>query len=98
LNGFRVRLQAEINKQNFEARTGTVPLTVELIAKANRKDSAHEWYYSLDEGVTWLYLPTTLQASTVAGGYTRGQIVYYRHRIILKEGPGEWHYDDIVIQ
>jgi hypothetical protein len=97
-NGFKVEKKAERNKQNFEVRTGEVPLTVDLIAKAHRGYQAHEWYDSIDEGVTWRYLPTTLQADTVADGYTRGQLVHYRHRLITKDGPDEWHYDDIVIE
>jgi hypothetical protein len=97
-NGFKVRAQGTFDKQNFEVRNGELTGEVELIAKAHRAPSAHEWAYSTDEGVTWIYITTTTQASRKSDGFTRGTIVRFRHRAILSDGPADYDYDEIVIQ
>jgi len=78
-------------------RNGDVSGEVELIAKGQPGKSAHEWAYSTDNGVTWIYITTTVQASRTSDGFTRGQIVQFRHRAILKDGPTDYDYDEIVI-
>jgi hypothetical protein len=87
-----------VNKELFEAKNGEVSGTLELIAKAaDDLRQAHEWYYSIDKGMSWIYLPTTLTAKTTMTGLERTQHLYFRHRIILKDGPTDWHYDDVVV-
>ena len=97
-NGFHARGHAVINKKDFEARDGDVSGTADLIAKAHREESAHEWGYSTDDGVTWIYVTTTLQAKTTVTGLIKATEVKFRHRTILKDGPTDWDEDDLVIK
>jgi hypothetical protein len=96
-NGFKIRGVRKAGKQNFTVKNSGVTGTVLLIAKARAERSAHEWWYSFDKGVTWIVLPTTIQASTKIENLTRGEIVKFRHRLILKEGPQEFEITEAVI-
>jgi hypothetical protein len=96
-NGFPIKgSRGIVNKQVFEVRHADVLGELDLIAKASEESrQAHEWYYSLDEGLTWIYINTTLNAKTSIKGLPKGKDVDFRHRIILKDGPTDWHYDEI---
>ena len=96
-NGFHLKGHGIINKEKFEVRNSELSGEVELIAKAAEEDQAHEWYYSIDKGITWNYIPTTIQSKRKHDGFNRGQLVLFRHRIILRSGPQDWDYDDVVI-
>lgn len=88
--GMKVKKQGAINKQDFTVKDGEVSGSATLIAKGiEAARGAHDWAKS-DDGVTWTPLTPTLAATTVASGLTRGSIVKFRHRAILKDGPGDW--------
>lgn len=86
-----------INKRLFEARNGEVSGVIELVAKSLSDREAHEWWISLDKGLNWTVLTPTLQAKTKVEGYPRGTLLTFRHRVILKDGPGNWNLDDVVV-
>jgi hypothetical protein len=96
-NGFHPKGHAIINKEQFEARNGDVSGSVDLITKAPDEDAAHEWAYTLDDEVTWIYITTTLQAKTTVTGLIKASQPRFRHRNILRSGPTDWEYFDLVI-
>ena len=92
--GLSVKKQGEINKQDFTVKNNKASGAVDLIAKGiDAPNSAHQWGISPD-GIDWtslaLTIAPTLAAHTQATGLKRGSIMYFRHREILKNGPGGW--------
>jgi hypothetical protein len=98
-NGFHVQRVGSRNKQDFKVTDGKVSCSAKLTAKAiPTKRSFHEWADSIDKGITWRYIEPTVKASRTCSGYERGQFVMFRHRAFTTKGPGEWHYDEIIIR
>jgi hypothetical protein len=96
-NGFQIRDMATISKKNFVVVDGPVSGSNLLIAKGTKdKRTFHEWQDSIDGGTTWRYILSTVKASRISEGYTVGQLVKYRHRMIDKNGPREWDYAEII--
>jgi len=87
--GLKVKRAGQIDKQDFTVKNNSVSGTVDLIAKGADKRGAHDWGMSMD-GINWTMLTPTLAAHTQVIGLTRGSIVFFRHREILKDGPGGW--------
>jgi len=88
--GMKVKKQGAINKQDFTVKDGEISGSALLIAKGiEEARGAHDWQRSND-GLVWTSLTPTLSATTVESGLTRGSIVKFRHRNILKDGPGDW--------
>ena len=88
--GMKVKKQGAINKQDFTVKDGEVSGSATLIAKGiDAARGAHDWAKS-DDGINWSSLTPTLAATTVVSGLTRGTIVKFRHRAILKDGPADW--------
>jgi hypothetical protein len=97
-NGFTVRDFGVINKQDFVVVDGPTTGSAKLVAKGFRGPSFHEWAFSNDNGVTWQYIEPTLRASRLSEGHTPGQLVKFRHRLFTKDGPGAWHYHELIIR
>jgi hypothetical protein len=98
-NGFQVQDVGTRNKQNFKVTDGDKSGSAKLVAKAiHNIRSFHEWADSIDNGQTWRYIEPTVKASRICDGYELGQLVKFRHRAFTTEGPGEWHYDEIIIR
>jgi hypothetical protein len=97
-NGFQVQDFGVINKQDFVVVDGPVTGSNKLVAKASEERSFHEWNDSVDNGTTWRYVVPTLRSTRVCDGYNAGQLVKYRHRIHTKNGPGDWHFDEIIVR
>jgi hypothetical protein len=88
--GMKVKKQGAINKQDFVAKDGEVTGSVKLVAKGiETSHAAHDWAMSTD-GTNWTPVTPTLAATTVVSGLTKGAIVDFRHREILKDGPTDW--------
>jgi len=88
--GLKVKRAGQIDKQDFTVKNNSVSGTVDLIAKGIEvAHAAHDWGMCTD-GINWTMLTPTLAAHTQVIGLTRGSIVYFRHREILKSGPGGW--------
>jgi len=88
-SGMKVKKQGAINKQDFTVKPGEVSGSVVLVAKGAGKRGAHDWAKS-EDGLNWTPLTPTLPATTLISGMVRGTIVKFRHREILKDGPGDW--------
>lgn len=67
--------------------SGTVVLTAE-----HAKRGFHEWQYSLDASKPdgWVDAASTLKASISISGLESTKQYFFRHRLVLKEGPGAW--------
>jgi len=95
----KVKKQGAINKQDFIVKNGLISGSALLIAKGiETPRSAHDWAMSPD-AITWTALTPTIAATTVVSGLVRASIVQFRHRIILKDGPGDWSQpEELVIK
>lgn len=88
--GMKVKKEGAINKQDLTAKDGEVSGSVKLVAKGiESAHAAHDWAMSQD-GTNWTPVTPTLAATTVVSGLTKGTIVDFRHREILKDGPTDW--------
>ena len=90
----KVKKQGAINKQDFTVKNSKVSGTVILTAKgADDKRTAHQWGISPDE-TDWtslsLTIAPTLAAHTLATDLEKKHEYFFRHREILKDGPGAW--------
>lgn len=72
------------------AATNRSPLgDVLLRAKAARGRASYHWQYSVN-GVDWIDLPETLQASTIVSGLTVAQTYRFRFRALTRTGMGDY--------
>ena len=84
----RLRVVGSHNKSDLAAKqkgTGVV----EIAAKVQAGEHAHEWQWSAD-GKTWTSAAPSLQGKTTLTGLPTGVTVYFRHRATTKAGPGDW--------
>jgi hypothetical protein len=85
-----------INKQDFTVKrghaTGEVILTsLAAIIDGRRVEASYRWRYSLDGGITWTELPSTVVAKTVVKGMPIEQKVFFQKRVItVKGGTTAW--------
>jgi hypothetical protein len=87
--GMRVKTVTHHDKPLLEARQGRVSGSVRIYAKGMRNRGFYDWQYSLD-GIHWLSMPTTTQASTDLTGLTHATTYFFRVRRSTKAGPGDW--------
>ncbi len=76
-------------KSLLQVKQGRVSGSVILTAKSSAARASYEWEYSLD-AVTWVSLPSTLQAKTTVSGLTPLKTYYFRFKAVLKKGEGNW--------
>jgi hypothetical protein len=86
--GMSVRKTGARSKPDLAVKSATQG-AVHLVAKATKGNRAHEWQYSTD-GKIWTAAPPTTQAKTTVGNLPTGVLVYFRHRVVTKAGPGDW--------
>jgi hypothetical protein len=99
-NGFYIKVQGSINKQDFVVRNGSVTETAELIAKGGGSRSAHDWGWRVKspEDKPWNHYTPTISAHMAATGLTRGTIIEFRHRTITTDGPTDFIVLELLIQ
>jgi hypothetical protein len=97
-NGFQVVDFGTINKQDFVVVDGPTSGSARLVAKGLQVRSFHEWGFQNDKELDWQYVEPSLQATKVVSGLTPGNKIKFRHRMFTKDGPGEWHYDELIIR
>ena len=61
-----------------------------LTAAGTPLRTCHEWRYSLDNGLIWIYIDTTMYAETHVDGLPLKATVMFKHRFIDVHGPHEW--------
>jgi len=76
-------------KSGFVVKQGRVSGTARMIARAERKKASYDWQYSLD-GVTWLFLASTVHAHQDVTGLVPGKVYFFRYRSLTKAGTGDW--------
>jgi len=87
--GLSLSKPARRTKPPLTVKPGKLSGSVELVARAPGGRASHEWQWSTD-GKSWTAAPSTLRARTVIAGLTPATLVYFRHRVITKDGPSEW--------
>jgi len=94
--GLDVKKQGAINKQDFTVKPGVLSGSVILIAKGTGNRTSHDWQSSTD-GNNWSPLPSTIQAKTTVEGLTPVTVMFFRHRVISKDGPGAWSQPENIV-
>lgn len=87
-SGFDLKKKGVRVKAPLEAKQGDVSGSVKLTARSQGRAS-YQWQKSSD-GIVFTNLPSTLQAKTMADGFTPGTAVYFRCRSVTKSGEGDW--------
>jgi hypothetical protein len=88
--GFRVKHVPLREKKPLEAKAGSAPNTVYLIAKALGIKVSYEFQLSTD-GIKWENFPkTTTVANIVATGIKSATIYYFRYRGNTSKVEGNW--------
>ncbi|MEP7170992.1 MAG: hypothetical protein ABI855_16610 [Bacteroidota bacterium] len=85
-----------VNKQEFSVKQGAATGEMKLSSLAVRIDNkfvkaTYDWQSSIDGGATWVSLPSTVVAKTVATGMRTGVPTLFRKRTIsVKGGISAW--------
>lgn len=87
--GMSVQPKGVKAKPLFEARHGSLQGTVLLAVKAAAKEAAYHWQMSEDGRVTWIDLPTTLQAKTKVNHLVRGHTYWFRYSVLTRRGTSD---------
>ena len=68
--------------------------SIEVVGGVRGNYRSHDWGLSRDPSnpANWLItlIPSTIKAKTIITGLKPGETVYLRHRVITKDGPGDW--------
>ncbi len=78
-------------KVEFAVKQGTATGEVKLISLATkiadkRVKGIYNWQYSIDSGLTWINLPDTLVAKTIATGMAVNKQILFRKRTTTSKG------------
>ena len=87
--GMAVKETAVLRTRSFGAFAGAVPGTVKLVARSASYRASYDWQYSTD-GMAWIDLPSTLQATTTMTGQAPGTVLHFRYRALTKAGQTDW--------
>jgi hypothetical protein len=87
--GMFVRTFGARQKQVFAVVRGERSGEARIYAPVVEKDATYLWQMSAD-GTTWIDLPPTRQASTLVTGLVPFATSYFRYRVVLREGLGDW--------
>ncbi len=87
--GMKVKILTIRGKGVFAVRNSDVSGTVFLFAKGGGPRTSHDWQMGTGPAV-FNPLPNTIQAHTQVTGLTPGSRVYFRHRLVTKDGPQGW--------
>jgi hypothetical protein len=88
--GLRLRKPTVRNKPPLAVKAGAVSGSVKVVAKATKGAKANDWQYSLDDGKTWVALPSTTKATTSVANLSPGTTVQFRQRVLTKAGASDW--------
>src|ERR1035437_1219807 len=84
---FKIKNVGGGTKQTFQLFDGAASGTVSLIGQSGgKKKHLHDWFISLDKGLTWTRLQPTINSETLATGLTVGMDVWFAHQLIDKNG------------
>ena len=88
--GMTVRKPATVPPRVFSAKPGPLSGEVKVIAPKAGNRASYDWEYSVDSGVNWLTMPSTMQASTTLVGLTPGTSVMFKYRSVTSKGVSNW--------
>lgn len=88
--GFNVKIKGVVAKDNLSAKNTKATGTIKLIAKSAAPRASYNWQMSSNNGATWLDLPQTLKARTVATGLVSGTRMMFRFNAITALGTSDW--------
>ena len=84
---FKIKGVSKRQKQVFGVTNGVDSGTVDLIGNTVTKVKClHDWWISLDNGLTWTRMAPTHDAKTQATGLTVGAKVGFGHQCIVNKG------------
>jgi len=95
-SGFDLKNAGIRVKAPIAVKNGAVSGSVLISAKSAGARTSYNWRYSVDN-VTWIELPTTIQAKTTVSGLTPATIVHFQCRSITKTGAGNWSQTMIIV-
>jgi hypothetical protein len=76
----------------FTAKQWRESGSAEVLVPRGAKYDTYEWQMSTDGTATWNDLPPSQQASTVVRGLMPDTTVFFRYRVVMKMGPGDWSH------
>jgi hypothetical protein len=88
--GMSVKGRSYPVKEPFSVRPWRVSGAVRLMVLAAGKTAEYQWQVSGDAGQTWKDRPPTLQARTTVDGLTPQKTYWFRYRVVVRSGPGDW--------
>lgn len=88
--GMAVKKEPNRAPRVFSAKPGAAPGEVQVVAPTAGNRASYDWQYSIDGGVDWLTLPSTLRASIKLEGLTPGMSVMVRYRSVTSKGRSDW--------
>jgi len=88
--GMTVKKPAAMPPRVFSAKPGPLSGEVRIIAPTAGHRASYDWEYSIDSGVNWLTMQSTLQASTTLVGLTPGTSVMFKYRSVTSKGVSDW--------
>ena len=89
-SGFGLRVQGVMVKPPLAVKLTGASGTVKLIAKSVGKRATYDWQMSMDNGVTYTDMPSTMIAKTQAPGLTLYVRIFFRFRSLSKAGLSAW--------
>lgn len=96
--GMLVKRFSPHQKRVFTVERGKLPGTVILVAERAER-GFHEWEYmladkanalDLSDSASWIPVDSTLKATVTISGLESTRKYFFRHRLVLKEGPAPW--------
>ena len=84
---FKIKGKGGKGKQVFSLTNGVDSGTVDLTGNTvNKGARLHDWWISMDLGVTWTRMAPTLDSTCQATGLPVGKSVGFRHQLIVAKG------------
>jgi hypothetical protein len=88
--GMTLKKQPTLRPRVFSAKPGSVSGEIKVVCPTAGHRASYDWEYSIDSGVNWLAMPSSLQASTKLEGLTPGTSVMFKYRSVTSKGVGDW--------
>lgn len=89
-SGFGLRIEGVKVKPPLSAKLTNASGTVKLIAKSAGIKATYDWEMSLDNGLTYTALPSTLKAKTMPSGLPLYVRILFRFRTLNGLGLSPW--------
>jgi hypothetical protein len=79
---FKIKGIGKKQRQVFGLKNGIDPGTIDLTGNTTKGRCLHDWWISLDNGLTWTRMAPTLDSTTQETGLKVGANVGFRHQLI----------------